>query len=296
MDFNQVRFFLAVSDTLNFTRAAELCHVTQPALTQSIKRLESELGGQLIHRDGRNTELTVLGKTLRTHFQQIDQTRKLVGTTAKAVTSGELDELNIGVMCTIGPVALGGLLKQFQTAHPMMSLVLHDVAPASITDLLLSGAIDCAFCSRRGAAHENIKYLDLFDEPIVVAFASDHAFSRMDEVPLEAIAAERYVDRLHCEFRSDFLNYCEDSKLDLAVAFRSQREDWIQSLIRDGLGVSVIPKFSLLHPTLDYRPISDPNMRRRIEFAYVEQPETTPGLGLLIDEINKHDWSARVGC
>ncbi len=292
MDFNQVRFFLAVSDTLNFTRAAELCHVTQPALTQSIKRLESELGGELIHRDGRNTELTTLGRTLRTHFQQIDRTRKLVRTTAKAITSGELDELNIGLMCTIGPVALGGLFKQFQAAHPKMSLVLHDVTPASIADLLLSGAIDGAFCSRRGVAHHRIKYIDLFDEPIVVAFANGHAFSAMDEVPLRAIAGEYYVDRLHCEFRSDFLAYCADSKLDLAVAFRSQREDWIQSLIRDGLGVSVIPKFSLLHPTLEHRPISDPNMHRHIEFAYVEQSEATPGLALLTNQINDYDWSA----
>ena len=78
MDFNQVRYFLAVSDTLNFTRAAELCHVSQPAPTQAIKRLEAELGGELIHRDGRYTELTALGKTLRGHFQQIDRTRQLV--------------------------------------------------------------------------------------------------------------------------------------------------------------------------------------------------------------------------
>ena len=292
MDFNQVRFFLAVSDTLNFTRAAEQCHVTQPALTQSIKRLESELGGELLHRDGRNTELTMLGKTLRTHFQQIDQTRKLVRTTAKAVTSGELDELNIGLMCTIGPVALVGLFKKFQAAHPMTSMVLHDVTKTSITDLLLSGAIDGTFCSRRGAAHDHIKYIDLYEEPIVVAFANGHPFSAMDEVPLQAIAGERYVDRLHCEFRSDFLSYCADSKLDLEVAFRSQREDWIQSLIRDGLGVSVIPKFSLLHPTLEYRPISDKNMRRRIEFAYVDRPNSAPGLTLLIEQISNYDWSS----
>jgi len=86
LDFNQVRYFLAVSDELNFTRAAEQCHVTQPALTQAIKRLETELGGELIHRDGRNTELTSLGKSLRSHFQQIDQTKKLINSTAKAVS------------------------------------------------------------------------------------------------------------------------------------------------------------------------------------------------------------------
>jgi DNA-binding transcriptional LysR family regulator len=290
MDFNQVRFFLAVADTLNFTRAAEQCNVTQPALTQSIKRLESELGGDLILRDGRNTELTKLGQTLRSHFQQIDRTRRLVRSTAKAVTSGELGELNIGLMCTIGPNAFSGLFKSFQTQYPNASVVLHDVTPESITDLLLSGAIDGAFCSRRGAPHHRIKYIDLFNEPIVVAFSQGHAFSKLDNVPLSAIADERYIDRLHCEFRGQFMQYCADQNLDLTVSCRSQREDWIQSLIRDGLGVSVIPKYSLLQATPDHRPISDPNMHRQIEFTCVEQPTPAPGLKAFIDNISQYDW------
>lgn len=293
MDFNQVRYFLAVSDTLNFTRAAEQCHVTQPALTQAIKRLETELGGQLIHRDGRNTELTNLGKSLRSHFEQINQTKQLINTTAKAVNAGEQGELNIGLMCTIGPVALSGLFKQFQLEHPTISLVLHDVTPASITDLLLSGAIDGAFCPEPDAPHHRVKHIDLFNEPMVVAFAKGHAFSDMSEVPLSAIGAEKYVDRLHCEFRSDFLTYCAESDLDLAVVFRSQREDWIQSLISDGLGVSVIPKYSLLHPTLEYRPIDDSRMHRQIVFAYIDHADSTPNrsLSLLTEQINSHDWS-----
>lgn len=294
MDFNQIRYFLAVSDTLNFTRAAEQCNVTQPALTQSIKRLETELGGELIRRDGRNTELTRLGQSLRVHFQQIDHTRKLVNTTAKTVTTDKQAELNIGLMCTIGPVALGGLLKEFQLQHPMVSMVLHDITPASITDLLLSGSIDGAFCSHRGAANPRVKYIDLFDEPMVVAFAKGHAFNDMTEVPLSAIGEERYLDRLHCEFRGDFLSYCNDSNLDLNITLRSQREDWIQSLIRDGLGVSVIPKFSLLRPTLDYRPISDSRMCRKIEFAYIDHAEPVPGLNLLTEQINTYDWLSDV--
>lgn len=290
MDFNQVRFFLAVSETLNFTRAAQLCNVTQPALTQSIKRLESELDGELIRRDGRNTELTPLGQSLRSYFQQIDRTKKLINSTAKAASSGEHSELNIGLMCTIGPVALSDLLKQFQTKYPKITLVLHDVTPSSITDLLLTGAIDGAFCSQQGLQHPRIKYIALFPEPMVVAFANNHPFSDMDEVPLKAISDERYVDRLHCEFREDFMSYCAEFNLELDVAFRSQREDWIQNLIREGMGVGVIPQYSLLHPTLDFRPISDSRMFRNIYFSHLVDPELTPGLNLLADEIESYDW------
>ena len=65
MEMQQVRYFLAVSRTLNFTRAAEECNVTQPALTRAIKQLEDELGGELIRREGRNTHLTDLGNARR---------------------------------------------------------------------------------------------------------------------------------------------------------------------------------------------------------------------------------------
>jgi DNA-binding transcriptional LysR family regulator len=290
LDFNQVRYFLALANTLNFTRAAEQCYVSQPALTQAIKRLEAELGGELIHRDGRNTELTELGKSLRGHFQEIDRTRHLVRTTAKAVTSGEVAELNIGIMCTIGPRALAGMLDVFQMQHPMVSLVLHDVTPASISDLLLSGALDGTFCARHGPPHPRLRYIDLFEEAMVVAFPPGHVFAEMDAVPLSAVAEQRYVDRLHCEFRHEFLEFCEDENYDLNVVFRSQREDWIQSLIRDGVGVSVIPRFSLLRPELDYRPITDPALSRRVELAVVDQPEVTSALDMLIEQARIHDW------
>ncbi len=290
MDFNQVRYFLALANTLNFTRAAEQCYVSQPALTQAIKRLEVELGGELIHRDGRYTELTELGKSLREHFEQIDRTRHLVRTTAKAVTSGEVAELNIGLMCTVGPRALAGMLDAFQMQHPMVSLVLHDVTPASISDLLLSGALDGAFCARHGPPHPQLRYVELFEEAMVVAFPADHAFAELDSVPLQAVAEQRYIDRLHCEFRQEFLEFCEDKNFELDVVFRSQREDWIQSLIRDGVGVSVIPEYSLLRPELDSRRITEPALSRRVELAVVDQPEVTAALKILIEQAKNHDW------
>jgi LysR family hydrogen peroxide-inducible transcriptional activator len=290
MDFNQVRYFLALADTLNFTRAAEQCHVSQPALTQAIKRLEVELGGNLIRRDGRDTEITELGKSLRMHFEQIDRTRHLVRTTAKAVTSGEVSPLSIGLMCTVGPRLLTGMLDAFQTQHPMVSLELHDVTPATIPDLLLSGSLDCVFCASHAAPHPRLRYVELYEEAMVIAFPKDHAFAELSAVPLRTVAEQRYVDRLHCEFRKEFLDFCDCEHVELNVVFQSQREDWIQSLIRDGVGVSVIPQFSLLSPELNSRPIIDPPLSRRVELAFVDQSKRIPALDMLIEQAQAHVW------
>ena len=290
MDFNQVRYFLALADTLNFTRAAERCYVSQSALTQAIKRLEAELGGELINRDGRYTELTDLGKSLRGYFEQIDRTRHLVRTTAKAVTSGEIAELNIGLMCTIGPRVLAGMLDAFQMRYPMVSIALHDVAPVSIPNLLLSGALDGVFCARHGPAHPQLRYVGLFEEAMVIAFPSGHAFAEMDAVPLREIAKQRYVERLHCEFRKEVLELFKEEDLQIEVVFRSQREDWIQSLVRDGMGICCIPRYSLLRPEIDHRPIIDPVLSRTVELAVVDQAESTPALNMLIEQASNHDW------
>ena len=75
---------------------------------------------------------------MRGHFEQIDRTRHLVRTTAKSIMSGETAELNIGIMCTIGPRVLSPMLEAFQMQHPMVSVVLHDVTPSSIPEMLLS--------------------------------------------------------------------------------------------------------------------------------------------------------------
>src|SRR5882757_8481087 len=71
MEMHQVRYFLAVAETLNFTRAAEKCNVTQPALTRAIQKLEEELGGLLLRRERNLTHLSDLGRLMKPHLEQI---------------------------------------------------------------------------------------------------------------------------------------------------------------------------------------------------------------------------------
>ncbi len=293
MDFNQVRYFLALADTLNFTRAAERCYVSQPALTQGIKRLEEELGGELVHRDGRYTELTVLGSGLRAHFEQINRTRHLVRTTANAIVKGEIAELNVGLMCTIGPRLLGGMLNEFQMNHPMMSIILHDVTPMAYSDLLLTGGLDAVFCTRHGPEkHSRLRYVELFKEPMVAVFPDEHELSSYKEVPLEEVLKHRYVERLHCEFRQETYEFSKDHELQMNVVFRSEREDWIQGLIRDGAGVSMIPRYSLLEPELNFRPIIDPAPIRSVELAVVDDGDVSTALERLISASVAYEWPA----
>ena len=291
MDFSQVRYFLALAETLNFTRAAEQCNVAQPTLTQAIKRLEDELGGPLIHREGKYSRLTELGRTLRAHFEKIEETRHALKASALSVTSGEDAELHIGLMCTIGPRKLSRFLDDFRIENPNVQLFLHDVTPDSIADLLLSGAMDGAICARHGEKHERLDHVPLYSEAMVVAFPAEHDFSKMDTVPLSAIANQRYVDRLHCEFRGTLIEYARDNDIELDIAFTSQREDWIQDMIREGAGISIVPEFSLIAPTLDHRRIVDPDLEREVELTTVYGGTKGRALRQLIRKAKEYSWT-----
>lgn len=290
MDFNQVRYFIALSKTLNFTHAAELCYVSQPALTQAIKRLEVELDGDLLKRDGRNTELTELGSLLLANFEKLDEIKNIVKTNAKAYASGEIAELNIGIMCTIGPKVLSGFIEKFKKNNPMISLNLYDVDPDDIADKLISGEFHGVFGARHQAQHPELLYTKLFDEEMVIAFHHEHRFANLINVSLREIATEAYIDRTTCEFRDEFAKLFEEERLELNVVCRSQRDDWIQTMVRDNVGVSLTPRYSITQSELCFRSISEPKLSRQVEFCFLKNVPPSLALDMLNCQIKNHDW------
>ena len=101
MEMHQVRYFLAVAEDLNFTRASERCNVTQPSLSRAIKLLEEELGGLLFHRERDSTRLTDLGQLARPHLQSVYDQSKLVKRLSREFAKQW--PLKLGIMSTISP-------------------------------------------------------------------------------------------------------------------------------------------------------------------------------------------------
>ena len=97
MEMHQVRYFLAVADTLNFTRAAEQCHVSQPALTRAIQQLEEELGGLLLRRERKLTHLTDFGRLIEPHLRQLFADAEAAKSTAR--NSSSLQQAQMGPDC-----------------------------------------------------------------------------------------------------------------------------------------------------------------------------------------------------
>jgi DNA-binding transcriptional LysR family regulator len=291
MNFNQIRYFLAVADTLNFTSAAETCAVSQPALSKAIRNLEVTLGADLFDRSTQRVVLTDFGYTMQVHFERIEDNRRKALAAAKAATRAPIEQLNVGVMCTIGPRRFSRFLETLRDTHPHIEVILHDVTSKVIPELLLSGGLDCVFCARNTKPDQRFQTIDLFEETLVVAFADGHRFGDLETVSLAEIAQEPYLDRLHCEFRSDFLNFTKGSGLELDVVLRSEREDWILEFLNKGMGVCIMPASSIILNTITHRPISDLPHMRKLELVMTVNATISTTLTGFRDAAAAFDWA-----
>ena len=132
MEMHQVRYFLAVADELNFTRAAERCHVAQPSLTRAIKLLEEELGGPLFHRERANTHLSELGRMVKPYLDHVYDQMQEAKRQALEFTKLKKTTLKLGVMCTIPPNQLVDLVCGLQARNPGIELELKDAGAAEL--------------------------------------------------------------------------------------------------------------------------------------------------------------------
>ena len=144
MEMHQIRYFLAVCETLNFTRAAERCNVSQPALSRAIQSLEAEVGGPLFRRERSLTHMTDLGRLLRPHLEDSLRETEAAKLAARNFLKLEGTPLQLGVMCTIGPLRFVGFLAQFRDDNPGVELSLIEGVPAQLIDKLEHGSLDIA--------------------------------------------------------------------------------------------------------------------------------------------------------
>ncbi len=291
MEMHQMRYFLAVCETLNFTRAAERCNVSQPALTRAIKKLEEELGGPLFRRERNLTHLTELGRMMKPHLEQSLAGAMVAQATAQDFQSMEKAPLNLGVMCTIGPSRLIGLMTKIRLDLPGIELILHDVVPDEMVERLLSGSLDVALFGIPTGLPERFDRRPLYRERYVVAFPPGHRFEKKNVVRLRDMDNESYLERLNCEYADHIQGLLKESKVSLDIRYASEREDWIQSMILSGMGSAFMPEHLSMHPDLPMRLVAEPQITRQIELVTVAGRRFSPAVAAFVRMVQTHQWS-----
>jgi DNA-binding transcriptional LysR family regulator len=290
MEIHEIRYFLAVCQTLNFTKAAEQCHVSQPALTRAIQKLEGELGGLLFSRERANTHLTELGRLIQPHLEEVMARTQAAKDQAARFLRLESAHLSLGVMCTIGPLRFVSFLNRFRADHPGIEMTLTESEPDRLSEALLQGEIDVAVMARPGGFDERLRADPLYAERFVIACSIGHPFARRDAINMREMDGQIYLQRINCEFRDVLREQCEACGARIVRSYRSEREDWIQTMVAAGMGVCFLPEFSATHPGLVLRPVQEPEVMREVRLVTVAGRRWSPALSSFVQAIRRYPW------
>ena len=263
MELHQVKYFLAACETLNFTRAAETCDVAVPTLTRAIKKLEDELGGQLFRRDRHVTHQTDLGRLMQKHLATVHAATEAARRDAEKHAMSET-RLKLGVMSTISSSHLVTYLRALAERAPKLDLDIWESDCADIAQALENAEIDIALMSLPEYP-DNFRPVKLYEEPYYIAFPAGHRFEAMQEVPLAELDGEPYIMRRHCEFPPNFMKLgVAKPYRDVRVRYSTEREDWVQLMVLAKLGCTLMPKYLVLMPGIQTRPVVEPVVTRTV--------------------------------
>jgi LysR family hydrogen peroxide-inducible transcriptional activator len=293
MELHQVRYFLAVAEELNFSRAAEKCDVSQPALSRAIILLEHEFGGPLLHRERRLTNLSPLGRMVRPYLEQIaresDETLRLAR--QYAGTGAEKHSLRLGIMTTIAPNQFTDLIMAVPRAYAGVDMMLSDANSFELERRLTAGEIDAAIYALPGKEPgPELHLLPLFREQMVIAVHPTHRFANQEAVRVKDLSGESYIHRNHCEFAGYADGILQSQGVTVAPAYFSDSEEWTQAMIAAGLGFGFMPRHSVTHPGVIGLPVIEPEFWRIVNLVTMTERAHSPALGVLVREAMRKEW------
>ena len=291
MELHEIRYLLAVGETRSFTKAAAACHVTQPALTRAIRKLEDELGGPLVSRERGNIHLTDLGRLLEPSLREMIVQASQAKRTAEGFLRLQGAPVRLGVMCSIGPVRFTGFLNRFRVSHPGVELTLTEGVSSGLKDLLRSGDIDVAVISDPDGFEPPHLARVLYEEPFALACGPTHPFTSRPALRPEDLEGQIYLQRIHCEYRDRLAQILADRGVEIRRAHRSEREDWIQSMVAADMGVCFLPSFSAMIPGLTLVPFVDPAVTREVCVVTIDRRPPSPPIAALLSALGRYAWS-----
>jgi DNA-binding transcriptional LysR family regulator len=291
MEMHHIRYFLAVAEHLNFTKAAERCNVSQPALSRAIQQLEEELGGPLFHRERGNSHVTELGRMLQPHLLEMHEKSLSAKRLAKEYGRLKKTPLKLGIMSTIAPDQIIDLIAAIKTRHPGIELHLCDSDANELRKRLLEGELELTIYARpAGEPDERTHVLPLFREQMLIAVHPGHQLANQSAVQVKQMNGENYIHRNNCEFAGYADAILAEQGVSCMPAYWSDRDDWTLAMVAAGLGFAFLPANSTKHSGVVALPIVEPEFWREVSLVSVRGRPHSPAVGALVREAMNKKW------
>lgn len=282
MELRHLRYFVAVAEAANFTKASARLRVAQPALSRQVRDLEEEIGVDLMRRGPRGVVLTAEGKLFveeaRVLLARADESIDKV----RALARGDYGELNIGYSPSPTVELLPPAMAAFQKAVPRVKVTLHDLAGDELVDGLKSGTLELAVMVQPSQEQSaGLKFEPLRQYPYCVAMPAAHPFARRKSVSVELLAAEPLVALRRKDY-SEFYRILDrvfaPTGLKPRIAVECDSASSLITGVEVGRGVALVNTIfrQVTGKRLMFRPLTGTNEVQTIGIARAESGDVTP--------------------
>ncbi len=262
MDLTQIRYFLALARTLNFTRAAEACNVTQPALTKSIQRLEEEMGGPLLLRERSLTQLTLLGQAMLPLLKETHAAAERAKEHAAGMKVQAASPLQVGMVPEVPTPPFFPVFGELSQRLPGFELSLEETSSGGLCEALLHGTLDAAVVTGDAELPDRLNRWPLFSDASVLLVPPGHALDTQDDraadaVPLSALDGAAVVLQAPDCRMARLLGQAQRSH-GARPGQRSQADTSARAadLVRAGLGIALSTRRAAVPDGLRQRAVS----------------------------------------
>ncbi|MCW2779772.1 MAG: transcriptional regulator, LysR family [Marmoricola sp.] len=285
MDTFRLECFVALAEELHFHRAAERCHITQPAMSQQIRRLEEELGVQVATRTKRSVSLTRAGEVFlgeaRKTLRQMEQSISL----ARRTDSGEIGQLRVGVTAPALYVLFPEIARRFAHQLPGMGLVVKELTTAQQEGALRDGDIEV------GVMHPPLDDRSLFCQVVAepafhLALPTGHRLAHRESIALAELANDGFVlfpREIGPQLYDTIIGLCQSAGFSPKIAQEAHPAQSIIAFVSAGVGIGLIasPVQRLDRPGVVYVPIDGPRPYLSLGVAW-HQETRSPAVGTFI--------------
>jgi DNA-binding transcriptional LysR family regulator len=291
MEMHQIRYFLAVAHTLNFTRAAEECNVAQPSLTRGIRQLEGEFGGDLFRRERPHAQLTELGHRMMPLLRQCYESALSARALADAIKKGEVGSLRLALSATIDPSLVTSHVVELGKLFNNLDLRLLRGTADDVLEYLKRGEVELGIAGPMKEQWDRLDSWPLLTELFDLGAASQHRVAQNPTIALDNLREERLMIRTYCESTEGLLNLLRERMFDLARLHEVSAEADLMSLLEAGFGVAFVPNSTKTGPTLARIQVVDVKLERTIYLYGVAGRQRTAVAGAMMKMLRAYDWS-----
>jgi LysR family hydrogen peroxide-inducible transcriptional activator len=246
MNIRDLRYIVAVADERHFGRAAERCHVSQPALSGQIRKLEDGLGVALFERTSRAVRITPVGARIVAQARQLIDIADGIVATAQAARDPFSGPFRLGMIATIGPYLSPLILPAIRRDLPDLSLTLVEGLTTELEDRVANGDLDGAILAT-APVDPHLEEIVLYDEPFRVALPGGHPLAGRKQIDLDALDDDELLLLAdgHC-LRDQVVDACRTKSAAATANTRETSLETLLALVAAGDGVTLVPALTRL--------------------------------------------------